>query len=138
MADPQNNIPGTNISSAYNFYNPDGTIDMNKFNTWGSNPANASAAANLGSKGLSFDSAGIGTMTPKDNSSINFGMDGWGGFGLGAGQLGLGLMSYLDNKKTASAQRNLMNQQAKQNDYNYNKTIADNKHINQIFNPNNQ
>jgi len=71
-------------------------------------------------------------------SKTNWGMDGWGGFGIGLGQLGLGLASYLDNAKTAKAQRNLMGQQAKQNDYNYNKTVADNKHIQQIFNPGNK
>jgi hypothetical protein len=33
------------------------------------------------------------------------------GGALGAGQLGLGVMSYLDNKKTANAQRKLLGQQ---------------------------
>ncbi len=138
MADSASNIPGTDISTAYNFYNTDGTIDMNKFSEWGSNPANATAAADFGSKGLSFDNAGVGTITSPTTSSTNWGMDGWGGFGLEVGQLGLGIASYLDNKKTAGKQRNLMDQEAKQNDYNYNKTVADNKHIQQIFNPNNQ
>jgi len=111
----------------------------------------------LGSSGLTFDSSGTASFDKSminndylkspisdkslgsiNTSSINWGMDGWGGFGLSVGQLGLGLASYLDNKKTADKQRHLMDQQAKQNDYNYNKTIADNKHIQQIFNPNNQ
>jgi len=70
--------------------------------------------------------------------SANWGMGGWGGVALGVGQLGLGIASYLDQQKTASKQRHLMDQQAKQNDYNYKKTVADNKHIQQIFNPSNK
>lgn len=139
MSNSDTNIPGTNLSSAYTFYNADGTIDGNKFNAWASDPMNATAAANLGAKGLSFNSSGIGTVTtPKIDTKTNWGLNGYGGLALGIGQLGLGLASYLDSSKTAAAQRNLMAQQAKQNTYNYNKTIADNKHIQQIFNPNNQ
>lgn len=135
------NTPGTDIHTAYNFYTPSGTVDMNKFNTWASNPDNATAAADLGAKGLSFNTtSGIGTFKGVDPkvTPTNWGMSGWGGLGLGLGQLGLGLASYLNSSKTADAQRRLMAQQAKQNTYNYNKTIADNKHIQQIFNPNNQ
>lgn len=103
-------------------------IDTTSTNIAANDPMNITSSISI-PKGVD-----IGTNT----SSINWGMDGWGGFGLGVGQLGLGIASYLDNKKTADKQRHLMDQQAKQNDYNYNKTIADNKHIQQIFNPNNQ
>ena len=41
----------------------------------------------------------------------DWGMDGMGGVALGAGKLGLGLLGYLDNKKTAKLQRNLLQQQ---------------------------
>lgn len=39
------------------------------------------------------------------------------GIALGAGQLGLGVMGYLDNKKTASKQRALLGQQIESNRY---------------------
>jgi len=39
------------------------------------------------------------------------GTQGMIGAGLGIGQLGLGVMSYLDNQKTADAQRKLLGQQ---------------------------
>jgi len=117
--------------------------------------SNPDFAASAGSQGLdlnSLTSDQLGTAYKSftgngkidlpslstNNQATNWGMDGWGGVGLGVGQLGLGLASYLDSKKTASAQRGLMAQQAKQNDYNYNKTVADNKHIQQIFNPSNK
>ena len=38
-------------------------------------------------------------------------------FRSGAGQLGLGVMGYLDNKKTASKQRALLGQQIESNRY---------------------
>ena len=44
-------------------------------------------------------------------SSTDWGMNGMGGVALGAGQLGLGLLGYLDNKKTSGLQRNLLQQQ---------------------------
>ena len=80
----------------------------------------------------------LGSVSYLNTGKTDWGMDGWGGFGLGIGQLGLGLASYLDNKKTADKQRKIMDQQIKQNNYNYNKTIADNKHLQQIFNPSNK
>lgn len=44
------------------------------------------------------------------------GMDALKG-GLGIGQLGLGVMSYLDQSKTAKKQRGLMDQQMRQNSF---------------------
>jgi hypothetical protein len=44
-------------------------------------------------------------------AGLDWSLDGLGGSLLGAGQLGLGVMSYLENKKTASKQRKLMEQQ---------------------------
>ena len=41
----------------------------------------------------------------------DWGMNGMGGVALGAGQIGLGLLGYLDNKKTSGLQRNLLQQQ---------------------------
>ena len=45
------------------------------------------------------------------STSTDWGMNGMGGVALGAGQLGLGLLGYLDNKKTAGLQRDLLQQQ---------------------------
>ena len=50
-------------------------------------------------------------------SSTDWGMKGMGGTMLGVGQLGLGLMSYLDGKKTQKKQRALMDQQLASNKY---------------------
>lgn len=44
-------------------------------------------------------------------------MKGLGGTALGAGQLGLGVLSYLDQSKTADKQRKLMDQQMAQNTF---------------------
>ena len=43
--------------------------------------------------------------------NTDWGMNGMGGVALGAGQLGLGLLGYLDNKKTSGLQRDLLQQQ---------------------------
>ncbi len=54
--------------------------------------------------------------TAKDlGKKTDWGMNGVGGTALGAGQLGLGVMSYLENKKTAGKQRQLMDQQISNN-----------------------
>ena len=48
------------------------------------------------------------------NKDTEWGVKEWGtagSLGLGAGQLGLGLASYFENKKTADAQRKLLGQQ---------------------------
>ena len=47
----------------------------------------------------------------------DWGMEGYGGVALGAGQLGLGVMSYLENSKTADKQRALMDQQITNNKF---------------------
>lgn len=52
------------------------------------------------------------------NEDSGWGMKEWGtagNIGLGVGQLGLGIVSYFDNKKTADAQRKLLNQQYQNN-----------------------
>ena len=51
------------------------------------------------------------------NKSIDWGMTGMSGVALGAGQLGLGVMSYLENSKTADKQRALMDQQIANNKF---------------------
>ena len=58
---------------------------------------------------------GIDTQN-KDNPT-DWGMEGYGGVALGAGQLGLGVMSYLENQKTAGKQRELMGQQIASNEF---------------------
>ena len=64
------------------------------------------------------------TGTTDWGSADSWGMKGLGGTALGLGNLGLGVMSYLDNKKTAEAQRGLMAQQALQNQFVLNTAIG--------------
>jgi len=47
----------------------------------------------------------------------------------------LGFLSYLDKKKTAKLQRDILAQQAETNRYAFNKTKADNQHMLEVFNP---
>ena len=54
-------------------------------------------------------------MYPSKEETSNWGMNGYGGVALGAGQLGLGVLSYLENSKTADKQRDLMSQQIANN-----------------------
>jgi len=70
-------------------------------------------------------------------NKLDWSMKGMGGTLLSAGQLGLGLLGYLDQRKTASKQRALMDQQLAANSYNMAKTKRDNEHMRQIFNPQN-
>jgi hypothetical protein len=51
----------------------------------------------------------------KKDTTTDWGMGGYGGMALGVGQLGLGVMSYLDQKKTADKNRALMDQQLASN-----------------------
>lgn len=108
-------------------FGPDKPMTMSEFNKFGE--THPIAAAQAGAAGLKFDVNGnainttakdnlFGMSTGKWNNALKMGQ-----LGLGAGQLGLGIMSYLDNKKTANIQRNLLNQQ-----YNNNaELIADRK-----------
>jgi len=74
-----------------------------------------------------------GTQLSLDD--LDFSVNGLGGTLLGVGQLGLGVASYLNSKKTADAQRNLMQQQYDTNKYALDKTKADNQHLLEVFNP---
>ena len=65
--------------------------------------------------------------------STDWGVKGLGGTLLGAGQLGLGILSYLDNKETAEKQRDLMDQQMKANKYNLQKAKDDSAHLKSVF-----
>lgn len=70
-----------------------------------------------------YDSGYTGTkadfakLQAADAKGTGWGMEGYGGVALGAGQLGLGVMSYLENQKTAGKQRELLDQQIAQNKY---------------------
>lgn len=81
-------------------------------------PSNAStitnAAASEGAQGLGdLDLA----VSKPGEGFLGTGMSGMEAtkIGLGVGQLGLGLASYLDNKKTAKKQRSLLDQQIANN-----------------------
>ena len=67
---------------------------------------------------LGTDPSGEGLLGGLNNmlGTNMSGMDALKG-GLGIGQLGLGVMSFLDQKKTAKKQRGLMDQQMKQNKF---------------------
>jgi len=110
-------------------YAVDNGIDLNKLSVSDVDSMYSGDFADLQSKGL-YNGGGNTT-----SGSDPFSMSGVGGLALGVGQLGLGLMSYLDNKKTADKQRALMDQQYANNDYAMRKTRADNQHILNVFNP---
>jgi len=124
------NTPGTSVNTGSTDTST-GVYDQSQFNTWKNDPANADAFAFYKKQGDAF-------YKKHDNGTSTWGKDGLGGTLLGAGQLALGVASYFEQQKTANKQRHLMDQQAKQNSYNYNKTVADNNHIQQIFNPGNK
>jgi len=81
----------------------------------------ASTGTNLGPTVANLDAAknlGIDLNNPNPNTNgMDWGMNGYGGLALGGGQLALGLLSYLDNRKMAGQQRKLMDQQMSNNDY---------------------
>jgi len=62
-----------------------------------------------------------------------WGADSWGGFGIGLGQLGLGIASFLDGAKTADAQRRLLNQRYEANKETLANMRADRKHLANVF-----
>ena len=106
-------------------YNPDGSIN---YEAIGLAPptVNDKAFYGLSNPG---DTLGNGNYTNATNSTLqtnptvdtnkptDWGMTGMGGVALGAGQLGLGVMSYLENSKTADKQRALMDQQISNNQF---------------------
>jgi len=51
----------------------------------------------------------------KKDTTTDWGMGGYGGIALGVGQLGLGALSYFDQKKTGDKNRALMDQQLANN-----------------------
>ena len=53
----------------------------------------------------------------KLDTSVDWGMKGYGGVALGAGQLGLGVLSYMDQSKTADKNRQIMDQQIANNEF---------------------
>lgn len=78
-------------------------------------------------QGLDYDPAAGGLQ------STDYGMGGLGGAALGLGQLGLGVASYLENKKTSDKQRKLMDQQLASNTYNMAKDKKDSASLAKAF-----
>ena len=70
-----------------------------------------------GSGGLSYGKNKLPGTDLSTKKGTDWGMEGYGGVALGAGQLGLGVMSYLENSKTADKQRALMDQQIANNKF---------------------
>jgi len=66
-------------------------------------------------------------------SQQDLGMKGLGGTAVGLGNLGLGIMSYLDQKETAKKQRKLYDQQIDQNKYVMAKSKADSASLAKAF-----
>ena len=81
-------------------------------------------------KGFTFaDQSGLGSV----DTGTDWGMGGVGGAALGLGQLGLGVASYFEGKKTADAQRDLMGQQYASNQYQLAKDKADSASLSKAF-----
>ena len=99
-------------------YKDGAPMTMDEFNVWGAKDANTQAASMAGAGGVKFGEDG----TQIGNSQDWFGADGMLaqnkdaiGAGLGLGQLGLGLAGYLDQRKIAGKQRQLLDQQIANN-----------------------
>jgi hypothetical protein len=75
----------------------------------------------------------INDLNVDKQTPTNWGMDGWGGVGLGLGQLGLGIMNYLEMEKTAKLDRQLKNQQIANNDYTMQKRKDNSAHLKSIM-----
>lgn len=90
--------------------------------------------SDIGAGVLGTDGAGTGFMGGlNDMLGTNMsGMDALKG-GLGLGQLGLGVMSFLDQKKTAKKQRGLMDQQMAQNSFLLNQAKGRQSDISKAF-----
>ena len=92
-------------------------------------------AQKLGAAGVAFgkDGAQTGLFNQPKSDGTGWGMDGYGGVAIGAGQLGLGALGYLDNVKTAGKQRALLDQQLVSNNQALAEHTADRKHVNDVF-----
>lgn len=99
------------------------------------------AARQVGAAGVTFNESGQQIAQPTTNDSTIFGLDNkqWnsigqmGNVGLAAGQLGLGILSYFDNKKTAEKQRKLLDQQYANNKDLINARVAKRDNIRRMF-----
>jgi hypothetical protein len=122
-------------------YNPDGSVNYEAIGL-SSPTVNDKAFYGLSNPG---DTLGNGNYTNATNSTLqtdpevdtnkptDWGMDGYGGVALGAGQLGLGVMSYLENSKTADKQRALMDQQITNNKFALGNAKAYKEAVNKTF-----
>lgn len=102
-----NKLSGVDYSKINNFFNTDGTVDMDKFSVWAE--LNPEAAAGIGGS-LTFDNNNIGKfngLTGKDNTFLGLGNEGWGNVLKGGGLVlqGIGLS---DQLKTNKKQREAM------------------------------
>lgn len=95
----------------------DQVLTADEYNKLGAE--NPELAAQGGALGVEFDQYGNQiNNNPKYKNATTNDYKSWGTAGnlaLGVGQLGLGVMSYLDNKKTAKLQRKLLQQQYNNN-----------------------
>jgi len=102
--------------------------------TWGE--ANPELATKIG--GAQFDAAGNqvggGFRGSTTDKGPGWGMEGYGGLALGAGQLGLGVLSYLDNEKTAKKNRALVDQQIAANKYVMDKSVKNDAAGTDVYN----
>ena len=119
-----------NPSNLYMGYTPEqwqefgankGTLDQNYGIVGGTDSAigidasTGTFGSNLAAGDYAFDGSQDAGASFLKNA--DWGMKGLGGTALGAGQLGLGVLSYLDQSKTADKQRQLMDQQMAQNTF---------------------
>lgn len=88
-----------------------------------SSPTGTYAQAQAAGYAGTTDEFKAGKLAASKEGSSDWGMDGYGGVALGAANIGLGIASYLDNKKTADAQRAILRQQYDENTY----TMAEKK-----------
>jgi len=77
--------------------------------------------------------AGLKQLQTGGDKDKWWGADSWGGFGIGLGQLGLGIASFLDGTKTADVQRRLLNQRYEANKETLANMRADRKHLANVF-----
>jgi hypothetical protein len=118
-----------------NLYFGDKLATMDQTNIWAR--ANPELAQQIG--GVQFDSnnnqVGEGFNIPGGDKGIGFlGEGGYGQLALGAGQLGLGVLNYLDNEKTAKKNRELVDQQIATNRYVLDKTTKSDAGLTNAYN----